>query len=149
MSHEKDVDESWKDVASKDKETLDAGQSGDSGLYVEKNIKDEHGADEGGCGDPGCDHDHSEEAQAPMEVNFMNYITSMGDQTMIFLGEIPHPMSNQIEKNLDQAKFLIDTLAMIKEKTQGNLNEQEENLMSASVYELQMKFAEISQKGEA
>ena len=68
---------------------------------------------------------------------------------MIFLGEVPHPATQQTEKNLDQAKFLIDTLVMLKEKTKGNLNKQEENLLNASVYELQMKFVEINQKDQA
>ena len=47
--------------------------------------------------------------------------------------------------NLGQAKFLIDTLTMLKEKTAGNLNEQEHNLLESSIYELQMKYVQISQ----
>ena len=46
----------------------------------------------------------------------------------------------------EQAKFLIDTLAMLKEKTKGNLNEQESHLLSNSLYELQMKYVEATQK---
>ena len=44
------------------------------------------------------------------QLDFFNYIASLGFQTMIFLGEMPNPITNQIEKNLKQAKFLIDTL---------------------------------------
>ena len=63
---------------------------------------------------------------------------------MIFMGEIPNPPSNEIDKNLDQAKFLIDTLSMLREKTEGNLNEQEKTLLENSVYELQMKYVQAS-----
>ncbi|MCA9407908.1 MAG: DUF1844 domain-containing protein [Candidatus Omnitrophica bacterium] len=77
-----------------------------------------------------------------MEINFLNYISSLGYQALIFLGEIPNPMTNQPEKNLPQAKFLIDTLTMLKEKTKGNLNRQEETLLNSSVYELQLKYVE-------
>ena len=50
------------------------------------------------------------------------------------------------EKNLQQAKFLIDTLMMLKEKTQGNLTEQEESLLNASCYELQLKYLDKTKK---
>ncbi|MBP9853493.1 MAG: DUF1844 domain-containing protein [Candidatus Omnitrophica bacterium] len=84
------------------------------------------------------------EKDVPFEINFLNYITSLGFQALIFLGEIPHPMTNQKEENIPQAKFLIDTLVMIREKTKGNLEEKEENLLDASIYELQIKFLEVS-----
>lgn len=95
----------------------------------QKPVELEHGSDHG-----------------QIEINFMNYVTSLGYQAMIFLGEIPNPMTNELEKNLDQAKFLIDTLIMIKEKTKGNLNPQEENMISATTYELELKFVELKQK---
>ncbi|OGX07334.1 MAG: hypothetical protein A2Y03_10985 [Omnitrophica WOR_2 bacterium GWF2_38_59] len=81
-----------------------------------------------------------------MEINFINYITSLGFQAMIFLGEIPNPITGETENNIDQAKFLIDTLALLKDKTKGNLSRQEADLLNASVYELQMKYVEILQK---
>ena len=69
-------------------------------------------------------------------------MTSLGYQAMIFLGEMPNPMTGQSEKNLRQAKFIIDTLVMLKDKTKGNLNEQEQAFIDGTVYELQMKFVE-------
>jgi len=116
MSEEKQVDESWKETASQEKEILQQPK----------------------------DQDQDVEG---FEVNFINYVTSLGFQAMIFLGEIPNPMTNKQEKNLEQAKFLIDTLSMLKEKTEGNLSEQEANLLSASVYELQLKFVEVTKSG--
>lgn len=121
MDREKYVDESWKDSVAGEKEILH---------------------NDG--------HDHAA-ADAPadmdaMEVNFVNYVTSLAFQSLIFLGEIPNPMAdNKIEQNLPQAKFLIDTLSMLRDKTKGNLSKDEEDLLNASVYELQMKFVEHSQ----
>ncbi|NLE65075.1 MAG: DUF1844 domain-containing protein [Elusimicrobia bacterium] len=120
MDNEKHVDESWKDSVEKGRE--------------------------GSCSDEGCgcggDHSHGE---VP-EVNFFNYIMSMGYQVMIFLGEVAHPVTGKTEKNVDQAKFLIDTLSMLKDKTKGNLNPQEEQFLTGTLYELQMKFVEVSGK---
>lgn len=120
MSDEKHVDESWKDEVTKAKTDGEA------------------------CG---CGHDHApgEEHGMP-EVSFFNYIMSMGYQAMIFLGEIPHPATNKEEKNVAQAKFLIDTLVMLRDKTKGNLSAQEEQFLSGTLYELQMKFVEVSKK---
>ncbi len=74
----------------------------------------------------------------------MNYVSSLGFQSLIFMGVVPNPMTNEVTKNLDQAKFLIDTLVMIKGKTEGNLEKQEEDLLNATCYELQMKYVEVT-----
>jgi hypothetical protein len=77
--------------------------------------------------------------------DFRAYITSLAMQALIFLGVIPNPLNEEkIEKNLDQARLLIDTLAILKEKTQGNLTKEEEDLLNTMLYELQMKFVEES-----
>ena len=137
MDNEKHVDESWKDNVARDKEAPGAGE-------------DKAGGSVDGCS---CGHDHGQEdapgAHGELEVNFFNYIMSLGYQAMIFLGEVPNPMTGKSEKNLRQAKFLIDTLALIKEKTRGNLSPEEDNILVSSLYELQMKYVELAQKGAA
>lgn len=80
------------------------------------------------------------------EVNFLNYLTSLVVQAMIFLGEVPNPLEGEkTEINLRQAKLLIDTLLMLREKTKGNLAKEEENFLNMALYELEMKFVEHSQ----
>lgn len=86
------------------------------------------------------------ESDQPEELNFSNYIASLGFQALIFMGEIPNPVTQQVEKNLGQSKFLIDTLLLLREKTKNNLTEQEDKLLNGAIYELQMKFIEILQK---
>ncbi len=88
----------------------------------------------------------SQDPAGEPELDFFNYIASLGFQAMIFLGEVPNPMTNQTEKNLKQAKFLIDTLGIIREKTVGNLSKEENELLNGSIYELQRRFVEIAQK---
>ena len=120
MDNDKHVDESWKDAVAK-----------------EKDAPHDHGED---CS---CGHDHD---QDEMPVNFLTYLTSMGYQAMIFLGEVPNPMTGQQEKNLRQAKFLIDTLLMMRDKTKGNLTAQEESFLGGTLYELQLKYVEAVQQ---
>ncbi len=80
------------------------------------------------------------------QLDFFNYIASLGFQTMIFLGEMPNPLTNQIDKNLKQAKFLIDTMTIIREKTTGNLTKEEAELLNGSIYELQLRYVEAAKK---
>ena len=80
------------------------------------------------------------------KLNFFNYIASLGFQTMIFLGEIPNPITNQVEKNLKQAKFLIDTLIILRDKTKGNLSKEEDDLLNGSIYELQLRYVDLSKQ---
>lgn len=82
-----------------------------------------------------------------MEVNFLNYVTSLAFQSLIFMGEIPNPITQKVDENIPQSKFLIDTLIMLRDKTKGNLSPEENDLLNASIYELQMKFIEKNQKG--
>lgn len=80
------------------------------------------------------------------EFDFRAYITSLAMQALIFLGIVANPMSgDKIEKNLDQARLLIDTLAILRDKTAGNLTKEEEDLLNTMLYELQVKFVEESQ----
>ena len=72
----------------------------------------------------------------------MNFISSLSFQALIFLGEIPNPISNKKEEDLSNAQFIIDTLLMLKGKTSGNLTEEESKILENFIYELQMKYLE-------
>lgn len=78
--------------------------------------------------------------------NFSLFISSLSMQALIFLGEIENPLTHKTEKNLDQARYIIDTIAMLKEKTKGNLDAQESNVIDNILYELRMKYT--SQTGK-
>jgi hypothetical protein len=130
----KQVDESWKENVAQEK------GAGPSPL-----AEDQQAANHKKQGCCGHDHDHEDGAcAAEMEVNFVNYISSLIFQAMIFLGELPNPLNeNQLDKNLPQAKFLIDTLILLREKTKGNLIAEESGLLESAIYELQMKYVQI------
>ncbi len=77
--------------------------------------------------------------------DFRAYLTSLTMQALIFLGVIGNPMNdNKVEIDLDQARLLIDTLIMLRDKTQGNLSAEEENFLNTSIYELQVRFVEAA-----
>jgi hypothetical protein len=83
----------------------------------------------------------------PPEPDFNFFITTLALQASVFLGEVPNPVTNKKEENLIQAKFIVDTLGMLKEKTQGNLNSQESQLLDNMLYELRMQYIAKTQGG--
>lgn len=76
----------------------------------------------------------------PPQPDFNFFITTLSLQASIDIGEIPNPVTNKKEENLTQAKFLIDTLGMLKEKTKGNLTIEEANFLENVLYELRMQY---------
>ena len=60
------------------------------------------------------------------------------------LGLIPDPLTNEQKKNLPQAKQTIDLLTILKDKTKGNLDKEEETLLNDALYDLRIKFVEAS-----
>ena len=75
-------------------------------------------------------------------LSFSHFITSLGFQTLLQLGEIPHPETKQAQVDLGAAKETIDLLVLLQSKTQGNLTAQEEKLLKDLLAELQIKFVE-------
>jgi hypothetical protein len=74
------------------------------------------------------------------EITFPNLLFSLSTSALIQLGEIQDPVSKQSVKNLPLAKQTIDLIAMLKEKTKGNLTSDEENLMENMLYDLKLRY---------
>jgi len=72
---------------------------------------------------------------------FSGFLTSFFlPQVLTFLGEIPHPETQKKEKNLPMAKYLIDVLGIIQEKTKGNLTPEEKNHVDNLLAELRLLY---------
>ncbi len=85
-----------------------------------------------------------EERIQPGEVDLrlLTLVMSLATAAWSQLGKIPHPNTNKIEKDLEQAKMSIDFLRMLLEKTQGNLKPKEDDLLKNTVADLEMNFVE-------
>jgi len=75
-----------------------------------------------------------------MVPDFNLFISSLSMQALILLGEIDSPFTHKKEENLDQAKYVIDTISMLKEKTSSNLTDEEVIFVDNILYELRMKY---------
>lgn len=74
------------------------------------------------------------------KIDFSTFILSMNSSALVQLGLIDDPASGQKTKNLPLAKQTIDILAMLEEKTKGNLTDDEEKILSNILYELRMLY---------
>lgn len=72
------------------------------------------------------------------KIDFSTFILSINSSALVQLGLIEDPASGQKTKNLALAKQTIDLLAMLEEKTRGNLASDEENILKNILYELRM-----------
>jgi Domain of unknown function (DUF1844) len=95
--------------------------------------------------------DADEEQEIPGEndpSSFVNFIMSLASQAAAALGAMPHPVTGQRSLDLDVAKHWIDTMAMLKEKTTGNLHPQETHLLNGLLSDLRMQFIQLTQAAE-
>ncbi len=76
------------------------------------------------------------------EANFSTLVSGMAMEAMIFLGEIQNPVTKKKEINLEHARYVIDTLELLKKKTKGNLSAEEANALDNILYELRTKYIE-------
>jgi hypothetical protein len=85
--------------------------------------------------------DTSETEAAPLpEINFASFIFSLSTTAMYHFGDFPDPVTKESQRNLPAAKQTIDILSILKTKTEGNLDEQEKQMLDGILYELRMRF---------
>ena len=85
--------------------------------------------------------DSSKEKETePFQVDFSTFIMSLTSSAFYHLGDMPDPSTGKKEVNLPAVQQSIDMLIMLREKTKGNLKEDEKKLLEQLVYELQVKY---------
>jgi hypothetical protein len=77
-------------------------------------------------------------------VDFSAFILSLAHATMMHLGYIPDPQTGESAPDLELARHTIDTIGMLKDKTTGNLTQDEARLMESALSELRMAYVRAS-----
>jgi hypothetical protein len=116
---EKKVDESWKEQAESVKEKAAAA------------------AQPAAKSRPDAKSKPAETSQG-----FLSLVQSLGYQALMNLGEIPNPMTQQTELNPEGAKEAIDLLIALRDKTLGNLSDEEKKMLETLITQLQIKFSQ-------
>ena len=121
---QKKVDDAWKDQAGKEKDRLVGSQPRPQAVSQTASS--------------------AKSSTHKTSKAFTQLLTSLGYQALMHLGEFPSPETGAREVQLEAARSVIDLLVDIKEKTEGNLSAEENEMLSALIPELQMKYANHS-----
>jgi phosphoribosylaminoimidazole-succinocarboxamide synthase len=80
---------------------------------------------------------------------FIEFVMMQAQNAALFLGQIPNPQTGKGEVNLEVAKMFIDQLAMIQEKTRGNLSNEESTVLRNALSNLQLAYVEVARGSSA
>jgi hypothetical protein len=78
--------------------------------------------------------------------DFTAFIEGMYLETMLYLGALPDPRTGEPAEDLGMAKYKIDLLGMLEEKTRGNLTDEEAGQLEEVLYQLRMFYVQTRQK---
>jgi hypothetical protein len=84
-----------------------------------------------------------------MTQRFIEFVLMQAQNAALFLGQIPNPQTGKGEVNLEVAKMFIDQLAMIQEKTRGNLTSEESTVLRNALSNLQLSYVEVARTGSS
>lgn len=85
--------------------------------------------------------------EAP-KADFAMYCHMLGSQASMALGLVPNPITEKTEKDLGSAKYLIDLMEMLKDKTEGNRTDTETKVLMGLLFDLRMRYVEASRGDE-
>lgn len=81
------------------------------------------------------------------KIDFKTFISSLYMSSIVSMGLVPDPLTKENKKNLEFARETIEILQILKEKTKGNLSEDEDKFLSECIYNLMMKYVEVTKEG--
>jgi len=79
---------------------------------------------------------------------FMQLVIMFQQAAWSHLGKVPNPMTEKIERDLEQARMSIDMLDMLKTRTKGNLSNDEDRLLELALRELKLNYVDELDKGQ-
>lgn len=85
-------------------------------------------------------------SEPPPELTFAAFLWSLSEQALAALGEVPDPTSGGVTRDLIMAQQMIDIIAMLRDKTRGNLDPQERAMLEEILSSLQMKYVELARQ---
>jgi hypothetical protein len=82
----------------------------------------------------------------PQDLTFASFVVGLSTEALALMGEMPHPATGERMNDLLGAQQLIDIVAILQEKTRGNLSHDEETLLEAILFDLRMKYVEKARR---
>lgn len=96
-----------------------------------------------------ADDTHTGGAEPTSGISFLAFVLSLAHTAAVHFGDMPDPMSGAQEANLPAAQQMIDILALIEEKTRGNLTAEERQVLDQVLFELRLRYLDASKPAGA
>ncbi len=90
----------------------------------------------------------NDETNKKEELHFIQLVLMFQTAALQQMGKVQNPLTQKIERDLDQARLSIDILEMIQNKTKNNLSENEKKYLEHALFELRMNFVDEMSKGK-
>jgi hypothetical protein len=88
----------------------------------------------------------SEMIDPPMPpASFEMLLTTLATEALVALGQVPHPGTGKMETHRNQAKFLIDTVDVLRQKTAGNLTAEEQQVIDSLLHQMRLIFVQTAE----
>jgi len=126
------IDEDWKAQVQAEKEAAEQGRRAEGGPAAAGTASAASGAAAG---------------LPPPTLDVL--ATTLAMQAMVALGLVPNPATGKMEVQLQSAKYLIDTIQMLQEKTEGNRTAAESAALEHLLYELRLGYVAVAEKASA
>ena len=91
--------------------------------------------------------EHDSGAAPEVEASFPLFISSLGMQALMALGEIENPATKKKETDLNQARYIIDTIEVLQQKTMSNTTQEEKKMLEELLYQLRMVYVAKGKSG--
>jgi hypothetical protein len=113
----------------------------------EGELKEEKGAGDAGSHKTEDGKREQDTQRIPLpEVNFNSLIFSLSSSALLNMGDIAEPQTGERKKDLPMAKYSIDIISMLQEKTKGNLTEEEHKFLDNILADLRLRYVKASKK---
>jgi hypothetical protein len=113
----------------------------------EGELKEEKGAGDDGSQKTKEEKREQDTQRIPLpEVNFNSLIFSLSSSALLNMGDIAEPQTGERKKDLPMAKYSIDIISMLQEKTKGNLTEEEHKFLDNILADLRLRYVKASKK---
>ena len=145
---EKRVDDSWKEEARREKEA--AAKAAAPSRPQQAARQEPPAASEKGSAEPAKAPESSKEKPAGTAAEqqqtkiFMTFLAGLAQQALMQLGELENPYTGGQEMDLQGARYTIELLATIQNKTKGNLTPDEDQSLTETIHDLKMRYVEIA-----
>jgi hypothetical protein len=123
------IDEDWKSRVEAEREAAQAAQS-----------KTRESSAAQGPAPEAADFADVEMPPASLEL----LLTTLGTEALMAMRQLPHPVTGKLHAQRNQAKYLIDTIEVLRDKTKGNLTPAEQQLIDSMLHQLRLVFVETA-----